>query len=272
MRNIRMTVAYDGTDFHGWQRQQNAVTVQEVLEETLSAVTKAPTPVIGAGRTDAGVHAHRYTCNFHTDCAIPAEKVPFALNALLPASIAVLDAAEVPEDFHARFSAIGKHYRYRILNTRHPDPFERNYSFFYPQELDVKKMQTAAKDLLGTHDFSAFCSAGATTKTSVRTLYQADVVKNGDLITLDLYGNGFLYNMVRIITGTLLYIGNGKLPADCIPQLIADRKRKESGITVPPQGLFFMEAYYEEALAPGSFRHSDSDNHFLRSTAPEQVE
>lgn len=272
MRNIRMTVSYDGTDFHGWQRQQNALTVQEVLEDTLAMVTKTPTAVIGAGRTDAGVHARRYTCNFHTDCTIPAEKIPFALNALLPDSIAVLNAWEAPEDFHARFSAIGKHYRYRILNTRHPDPFERNYSFFYPQELDLEKMQAAARDLLGTHDFSAFCSAGATTKTSVRTIYRATVQKDGDLITLDLYGNGFLYNMVRIIAGTLIYVGNGKLAADCIPQLIAGQKRKESGITVPPQGLFFMEAFYEGTHTPDCFSTADSDHHFLRPTAIEQVE
>ena len=272
MRNIRMTIAYNGTDFHGWQRQQNAVTVQEVLEETLSAVTKTPTAVIGAGRTDAGVHAKSYTCNFKTDCSIPAEKIPFALNALLPPSITVQDAKETDDDFHARFSAIGKHYRYRILNTRHPDPFEKDFSFFYPQELDVEKMQKAAQDLLGTHDFSAFCSAGATTKTSVRTLYQADVVKDGDLIIIDLYGNGFLYNMVRIITGTLIYIGNGKLPADCIPQLIAEKKRKESGITVPPQGLFFMEAYYERESAPDSFGHFDSVDCLFCPAAPEQVE
>lgn len=272
MRNIRMTIAYDGTNFHGWQRQQNAITVQEVLEETLSTVLKAPTAVVGAGRTDAGVHAKTYTCNFKTDCAIPAEKVPFALNALLPEGITVLDATEADADFHARFSAIGKHYRYRILNSRHPDPFEGRYAFFYPQELDIQKMQTAAKDLLGTHDFSAFCSAGATTKTSVRTIYQAEVVKSGDLITIDLYGNGFLYNMVRIITGTLIYIGNGKLPADCIPQLIAEQKRKESGITVPPQGLFFMEAYYEQESAPDSFRNFDSDHSLLCPVASEQVE
>ena len=254
MRNIRMTIAYDGTDFHGWQRQKNALTVQEVLEDTLETLTKVPTPVVGAGRTDAGVHALRYTCNFRTDCAIPAEKVPFALNALLPDGISVLDAQEVDFDFHSRFSAIGKHYRYRVLNTRYPDPFERNHAFFYPQELDLEKMRTAAKDLLGTHDFSAFCAAGATTKTSVRTVYRADLTREGDIITLDIYGNGFLYNMVRIIMGTLIYVGNGKLPVHCIPDLIAEQKRKESGITVPPQGLYFMEAYYDHESAPDFFR------------------
>lgn len=272
MRNIRLLLAFDGTDFHGWQRQQNALSVQQVLEDTLRDITKSSTPVIGVGRTDAGVHARRYTCNFHTDCAIPAEKVPFALNALLPDSITVLEAQDAPPGFHARFDALGKHYRYRILNTRHPDPFERSYAFFYPQALDVGLMQAAAADLVGTHDFSAFCAAGATTKTSVRTIYKAEVGERDGRITLDLYGNGFLYNMVRIITGTLLYIGNGKLPPDCIPALIAGKTRKESGITVPPQGLFFMEAFYEGKNPPDSIRHPDSAHPRLCASDGEQVE
>lgn len=268
MRNIRLLIAFDGTPFHGWQRQQNALSVQQVLEDTLTEITRSPTDVIGVGRTDAGVHAQKYTCNFQTECAIPTDKIPLALNALLPDSIVVLAAKEEPLSFHSRFDALGKHYRYQILNSRCPNPFLRDYAFFYPQPLDIPKMHRAAQDLLGTHDFSAFCSAGATVKTTVRTIYRAEVAQKEELVTLDLYGNGFLYNMVRIITGTLLYVGNGKLPADCIPKLIAGRKRKNSGITVPPQGLFLMEAFYEGENAPDYFTHSDSAHcHFHTSDA-----
>ncbi|HWI55376.1 MAG TPA: tRNA pseudouridine(38-40) synthase TruA, partial [Desulfobacteria bacterium] len=211
MRNIKFVVEYDGTNYHGFQRQtEDLPTIQQILEQTLEQLTKSPVNTLGAGRTDAGVHAKGQVINFRSDCGIPVDKMPLAMNRLLPNDIVVVAAEEADESFHAQFMAKRKVYSYHIYNSRIPSAFDRLYSYHVPQKLDMVRMKEAASYIVGEHDFSAFKSARAKTKTSVRTIYRFDIDYNPPHIYLTIEGNGFLYNMVRIITGTLLYVGKGK--------------------------------------------------------------
>jgi len=247
MKNIKLTVAYDGTNYHGFQEQRGTglPTIQEILESTLSKIAKAPIQVIGAGRTDAGVHAWGQVINFRSHCwPVPTSKIHLAMNALLPDDIKVLQAEEVPLDFHARFSATAKTYRYSIYNHRVMSPLHRLYCYHEPRLLDVRAMQEGAAYLVGTHDFKSFQAQGTPVKDTVRTIYRADIFSEPPLIHLYLRGNGFLYNMVRIITGTLLDIGMGKIPPSEMAHIIAARDRTRAGTTVPPQGLCLMEVEY----------------------------
>lgn len=245
MRNIKVLVEYDGTNYHGFQRQAEKLpTVQQVLEQTLEKLTKHPVNTIGAGRTDAGVHAKGQVINFRTDCGIPVDKLPLAMNRLLPNDIVVVAAEDADESFHAQFRAKRKVYRYHIYNSRIPSVFDRMYSYHVPQKLDMNRMKEAASYIVGEHDFSAFKAAGAKTKTSVRTIFRLDIEYNLPHIYITIEGNGFLYNMVRIITGTLLYVGKGKLTPDDIRRFVETGKREEAGPTVPPQGLCLMEVIY----------------------------
>ncbi|SHJ07096.1 tRNA pseudouridine(38-40) synthase TruA [Desulfofundulus thermosubterraneus] len=248
MRNIKLTIAYDGTNYHGFQEQRGTglVTIQEVLEKCLRRLAGREIRVTGAGRTDAGVHARGQVVNF--DAAgwnIPAERIVLALNGMLPRDIAALEAEEVGPEFHARYSALAKTYRYTIYNSRIPSPFWRLYSHFVPRPLDVQAMAGAAQWLVGTHDFASFQAAGSPVKHTVRTLFSVDVCREGkEVIHLIFRGNGFLYNMVRIMVGTLIEVGLGKRDPDDIPAILAARNRTRAGPTAPPEGLCLERVEY----------------------------
>lgn len=217
MRNIALRLRYDGSAYHGWQAQKTQITVQETLEKALTQVCGHPVKAVGCGRTDAGVHALRYCANFRTDCGIPIDRVPLAVNARLPGDIAVTDACQVDVDFNAIGSCLQKEYVYRILNRRIPDPFLDKRVCFYPSPLDLGLMQRAAAAFEGTHDFAAVRSVGTETRTTVRTVYWCRAGREGDLITVRVCANGFLYNMVRAMVGTMVYASYGKLSPEDIP-------------------------------------------------------
>lgn len=244
MRRVLLTLSYDGTAYAGWQRQQNAMAVQQRLEEALHALTGERAGMAGASRTDAGVHALGQRAHFDTQSRIPAERFPYALNAHLPADIRVLAGREVNGCFHARFDARGKRYRYRIHHAPHASALERHLTAHVPVALDVQAMRLALPALLGTHDFAAFQASGGTAKTTVRTLTEATLTQEGEALTLMLRGNAFLYNMVRIVAGTLLDIGKGKLEAGCFARALATGDRLALGATAPAAGLTLMEVYY----------------------------
>ena len=220
MRNIALRLRYDGSAYHGWQRQAGLPTVQQTVEDAIAKILGTSVHVTGCGRTDAGVHALRYCANFRSDCTIPIEKVPLALNARLPGDIAVTDACEV-------------------------DPFLDKRVCFYPSRLDIAQMRAAAKAFEGTHDFAAVRSVGTETKTTVRTVYWCDAEREGDLITVRVCANGFLYNMVRAMVGTMVYASYGKLRAEDIPALLETRDRRLTGPTMPPQGLYMHRIWYD---------------------------
>jgi len=245
MRNIALRLAYDGTCYHGWQVQKNEITIAESLEKALTKVCEHPVKAVGCGRTDAGVHALRYCANFKTDCRIPTDRVPLAVNALLPYDIAALDAVEAPEDFNAILSCKQKEYVYRLYNSRIRDPFLTSRACFFPSVLDFDRMKAAATFFEGTHDFRAVRSLGTETKTTVRTVYWCQMEKEGDMISLRICADGFLYNMVRAIMGTIVYAGLGKLEPANIPGLLEGGDRCLTGPTMPPQGLYMSRVWYE---------------------------
>ena len=238
MRRILLTVSYDGTNYVGWQYQPNGTSIEEVLNQALRKLLKEPSVyVIGCSRTDSGVHADGNLCVFDTESRIPGEKFRFALNEFLPRDIVIQDSCEVPADYHPRKRNSVKTYEYRILNRKIPLPKERNYAYYYYYPLDERKMQKAASVLLGEHDFRSFCSIRTSVEDTVRRIYRADVVREGDFITLTFSGNGFLYNMVRIIVGTLVKIGNGIFPEDCMEEILEARDRAKAGPRAPAMGL-----------------------------------
>ncbi|WP_422448589.1 tRNA pseudouridine(38-40) synthase TruA [Thermoanaerobacterium sp. DL9XJH110] len=242
--NVRILLEYDGTNYHGWQRQKNAPSVQEVLERAISAVTGEKIRVIGAGRTDAGVHALGQVANFRTDTRIPVEKLPYAINSRLPEDIAVKGAEIVPDDFHARFSARGKVYTYTIYNAPFPSPLFRNYSYFFPLSLDIEAMQEAAAHFVGEHDFKAFRATGSPVKSTVRRVRRFEIRKDRNLITMEVEADGFLYNMVRIMAGTLLEVGLHKMEPYEIASVLESGDRTRAGRTLPPQGLCLVKVVY----------------------------
>jgi len=248
MRNFRLTLCYDGSRYSGWQKQGNTGnTIQEKIEVLLTRLLGQPVEIAGCGRTDAGVHALRYCANFHSDCTVPVDRMPLAVNSRLPDDIAVVDAVEVPDDFNAIGSCVKKEYVYKILNSRIPDPFLADRVCFYPQRLDISLMQAAARAFEGTHDFKAVRSEGTQTKTTVRTVYWCRVEKDGDLITVSICANGFLYNMCRAMVGTMVYASYGKLIPEEIPALLEKRDRRLTGPTMPPQGLYLNRVWYDGA-------------------------
>ncbi len=242
--NLKLTIKYDGTEYHGWQRQPNGLTVQEVLEDTLEKVFKKKTVVTGCSRTDAGVHANMHVSNFKADTSIPISKIPLVLNQFLPCDIRAVECEQVEEDFNARYRTVEKTYRYRILNCEHNDPFLSRFVWHYPIKLDVDKMREAAGYMVGEKDFTAFMASGSSAKTTVRNLKRVEVEKDGNLITVSATANGFLYNMVRIIVGTLVYVGNGKLTAHEVKTILEEKDRRLGGVTAPPQGLMLTEVVY----------------------------
>ncbi|MDO4288213.1 MAG: tRNA pseudouridine(38-40) synthase TruA [Eubacterium sp.] len=244
MRNIHIIVAYRGTHYAGWQRQPNGVTVEEKLREAIHSITGEWTTIYGSGRTDAGVHAHGQSANFHTDASIPPERFALAMNTKLPEDIRVMSSREVPEDFHSRFDARGKRYLYQLYLDKIADPFISDYAWQIERPLDMAAMERAAACFEGIHDFAGFMAAGSAVKDTVRTIHSIEFTKDDKLLTLAFTGNGFLYNMVRIITGTLVAVGLGKIGAGAIPEIIASKRREAAGITAPARGLFLDEVFY----------------------------
>lgn len=237
-------MSYDGTNYHGFQTQKNAVTIQETVEKALSEFLKEKVTIYGCGRTDAGVHAKKYFFNFRTNSTVPADRFPFAMKPCLPEDIVFVNSIEENDDFHSRYSIKKKTYVYRIYNSNVQNPFERNYSYFYPQKLDFEKMQNACEVIIGKHDFRAFMASGGQVKTTVRTVFDLHLEKSGNVISVFVTADGFLYNMVRIITGTLIDVGNGKITKEDIQNAILNNDRKKLGVTVPPQGLFMYDIEY----------------------------
>ncbi|MBS2967364.1 tRNA pseudouridine(38-40) synthase TruA [Metabacillus sp. KIGAM252] len=243
---IKMIIAYDGTDFNGYQIQPDARTVQEELEGALSKLHKgAKIKVSASGRTDAKVHAKGQVIHFDTPLSIPMEKWPKALNAMLAKDVRVLEASEAPESFHARFDACGKEYRYVIDRSSVQDVFLRNYAYHYPHPLNIEAMKLASRHFLGTHDFTAFCSAKTEVEDRVRTIESIEFNEEGDKLTMSIKGSGFLYNMVRIITGTLLNAGTGMTQPEEISDMIFSRDRTKTGKTAPGHGLYLFKVFYD---------------------------
>ena len=244
MRRIKLTVAYDGTDYCGWQIQPNGITVESALNNALSRLTGEPVKVIGASRTDAGVHAQGNVAVFDTDSSIPPDRIAYAVNGLLPDDVVVVRSEEVPPDWHPRYQDVAKTYEYRILNRRMPDPVRRRDTWFVSFPLEVERMREAAEYLEGEHDFRSFCSIHAEVKSTVRTIYSINIERTGDLVTIRIRGNGFLYNMVRIIAGTLVDIGRGfRLPSD-VKNMLEAKDREKAGATAPPHGLMLLGIEY----------------------------
>lgn len=246
MRNIALKLMYNGTAYHGWQVQKNAASVEETLERGLSMVCGERVKLVGCGRTDAGVHAEHYIANFHTGSRIPIERLPFAVNTHTPEDIVVREALEVADSFNAIGSCLKKEYTYRIYNSRIKNPFYVNRAYFYPKHLDEDVMDRAARAFEGMHDFRAVRSVGTETKTTVRTIYYCRVNRSGELLELKVCANGFLYNMVRAITGTVLYAAEGKLTPEDIPRILDSGDRTLAGPTVPPGGLYLTKLWYED--------------------------
>lgn len=246
MRRIKLTVAYDGTNYVGWQVQPNGVSIEEILNRELSRMLKEKITVIGASRTDSGVHALGNICVFDTESRIPGDKFKFAVNESLPPDIVVQESEEVPLDYHPRKVRSIKTYEYRILNRVLPDPTQRLNSYFFYYPLDVEKMKEAAKVVVGEHDFKSFCNIRASVKTTVRTIYSLTIEKSGDMITLRIVGNGFLYNMVRIIVGTLVKIGCGLWPLEKMQEALDACDRSAAGPTAPAKGLTLISIVEQE--------------------------
>ncbi len=244
MRNLRLEICYDGTRYRGWQRLAGTDnTIQGKLEQTLSRILGEPIEVSGSGRTDAGAHALRQVANFHCHSTMPAEEIMQSLRRYLPEDIGIYSCKEASERFHARLNAKTKTYRYRIWNSDAPCVFERRFVAVIHEKLDVKAMEKAAAFLLGEHDFSAFCAAKSKKKSTIRRIDAISITREGEELRFDVSGNGFLYNMVRILVGTLVEVGMGQRDPDSIP-LLFGAPRSEAGILMIPQGLCLMEVTY----------------------------
>ena len=250
MKRVLLRVAYDGTGYCGWAVQPNGISVESVLNRHLSELLKEDIHVIGASRTDAGVHAQGNVAVFDTAARMGADRISFALNTRLPEDIRIEESREVPADFHPRFQDVVKTYEYKILNRTFPDPCLRLYSLFYHYPLDIEKMRRSAAQLVGTHDFTSFCTAKPEVTNRVRTIYSIDIIKEGDLIRIRIKGSGFLYNMVRIIVGTLIRAGGGKTDPDDITRILEARDRSLAGDTARAQGLTLVEIYYPALQEP----------------------
>ena len=245
-RNIALSLMYVGTAYHGWQVQKNGATVAETLERALAAVVGHPVKCVGAGRTDAGVHALRYVANVHTTSAIPCDRLPLAVNTQLPDDIVVVRASEVSPEFNAIGSCLKKEYTYKIYNSRLRNAFYVDRAWFYPKRLDEAVMAKTAEYMVGTHDFAALRSVGTETRSTVRTVYYFNVARTGDLVECRVCANGFLYNMVRAMVGTLVYASEGKLRPEDIPGILDAGNRTAAGPTAPPGGLYMSQLWYQE--------------------------
>ena len=246
MRNIKLTIEYDGKDFNGWQKQPNKLNIQGTIEQAIERITGKKVDLNASGRTDAGVHAYGQVANFKTNSNIPIEKIPIAINSNIKKSIVIKSAEEVEERFHSRLNCKRKTYRYVINNSKYGTAIYRNLETHIPQKLNVEKMKQAVKYFEGEHDFKAFKASGTSSKSSVRTIYKAEIIeKENERIYIELTGNGFLYNMVRIIAGTLVEVGLEKIEPEDIKEIIKSKKRENAGKTLPPQGLYLLKVEYD---------------------------
>ena len=244
MRNIKLTLEYDGKKFNGWQKQPDKLNIQGEIENAIKEITGEEVELIGSGRTDAGVHAFGQVANFKTNSGLPIEKFAIAINSKLKKSIVIKEAEDVDEKFHSRYNAKQKTYRYVINNSKQGTAIYRDLECHIPMELDIEEMKKAAKHFEGEHDFKAFKASGTSSKSSVRTIYKAEVIEEGNRIKIELTGNGFLYNMVRIISGTLVDVGLGKIKTEDIPNIIESEDRAKAGKTLPAHGLYLVEVKY----------------------------
>jgi len=245
MRNVKLIVEYDSTRFYGWQKQPNLITVQGELEKAIFKLIKEKVKLIGSGRTDKGVHARGQVVNFHTNATIHPSRYSFALNTKLPDDIFIRKSEEADVKFHSRYSATGKEYKYVIYNNELRSPILRNYSYHVEYGLDLQKMRRASEKFLGTHDFSAFMSTGSSIRDTVRTIHDINIIEKDKLIEISFLGNGFLYNMVRIMVGTLVEIGSNRRDIEDIPLIIKSKNRKKAGHTAPAQGLYLERVFYD---------------------------
>ena len=246
MKRIKLVVSYDGTNYHGWQIQPNAITVEGVVNQALSELLQEKVSVIGASRTDAGVHAYGNVAVFDTESRIPPEKMAYALNRYLPEDIRIQSSCQVPDDFHPRHCNSVKTYEYHIMNTKIPLPIQRLYNYHFYWELNLEAMKEAAKYIVGEHDFKSFCSAKTQVTDTTRTVYSLDLWKEGNQVKLRITGNGFLYNMVRIITGTLLQVGTGHYKPEDVKIMLEKKERTCAGACAPACGLRLVEIAYPD--------------------------
>ncbi len=244
MRNIKLTIEYDGKKFGGWQKQPSKLNIQGEIERAIQEITGETVELTASGRTDAGVHSLGQVANFKTNSKIETEKIPVAINSKLKESIRIIKAEEVEESFHARYSCKGKKYRYVINNSKIGSAIYRDLEYHMPVKLDIEAMKKAVKYFEGEHDFKGFKASGTSSKSSIRTIYSAKVIQDGDRINIELEGNGFLYNMVRIISGTLVDVGLGKIIPEEIPNIINSKDRTKAGKTLPAYGLYLVEVCY----------------------------
>lgn len=245
MRNIKLTIEYDGKDFNGWQKQPTKLNIQGEIERAISEITGEEIELIASGRTDAGVHSFAQVANFKTNSTLPIQKFAIAINSKLKKSIRIKNAEEVDERFHSRYNCKQKTYRYVINNGEHASAIYRNLEYFIPEKLDIEEMKKAIKYFEGEHDFKGFKASGTSSKSSVRTIYKTEIRQEADRIIIELTGNGFLYNMVRIISGTLVDVGLGKINAEDIPDIIDSKERTKAGKTLPPYALYLVKVEYE---------------------------
>lgn len=243
MRNIKLTIQYNGENYCGWQKQNDSLGIQGTIEQAIKEITKEDIKINGSGRTDAGVHALGQVANFNTDCKIPVDKIPNALNSKLPEDIAIINAEEKELGFHSRHCAKRKRYRYMIYNSPYRSPIYDKISYFVKYDLDFEKMKEEAQSWIGTHDFKGFMSSGSSVVNTVRTIYDIEISKQENLITIEVEGNGFLYNMVRILVGTLVDIGRGRIDTDML-SIIRSKTRSMAGHTAPAHGLFLKKVDY----------------------------
>ena len=244
MRNVKLTIEYDGTNYCGWQKQNNEKTIQEEIEKAIYKAVGEVVEVIGSSRTDAGVHARGMVANFKTNATIPFDRFKYAINDKLPDDIAIIEPEEVSEDFHARYDSKGKTYCYSIINRQQKPAIGRNYVYHFKWDLDIEKMREACKHFIGKHDFKAFRSLGSSVKTTERTIKELYIESEGEKINIFITADGSLYNIVRIIVGTLLKVGRGKIPVEDIEKIILLGDRKKAGPCVPAQGLILEKVYY----------------------------
>ena len=244
MRNVLLTLSYDGKAYHGWQVQANAPSVQQTLQDAWEHICRKRDNVVGCSRTDAGVHANMFCCNVRTENEMPCDKLCTALNAVLPFDISVLKCNEVPYDFHARYDCKSKEYIYRIHNSPVRSPFLHGYAWHYKYPIDEKMLDECAKQFIGTYDFTSFCASGSSVEDNTRTVMAAGVERQGDEVVFRIEANGFLYNMVRIITGTLIGVSQGKIDKDGIADIILAKNRSAAGVTAPPEGLYLNKVNY----------------------------
>ena len=245
MKRIKLTIAYDGTNYCGWQIQPNGITIEEVINKTLSKLTGEQIQVIGASRTDSGVHAMGNVAVFDTETTIPPEKIAMALNQRLPEDIVIVKSEEVSLDFHPRYCDCSKTYEYHIINTRIPVPTKRLTNYFVSYNLNIENMRKAASYLVGEHDFVSFCNVRTDVENTVRTITDLEILTNGDEITVRITGDGFLYNMVRIIVGTLIRVGRGFYEPEKVKEILEAKDRRAAGVTAPAQGLMLMKIDYK---------------------------